>query len=76
MRRSATGRLGVHRDAGRLGGAECALEVLGRRSARCLQELGGGRRPRNRRPPGRQRADHAARAAAASRHDGDPGEQA
>ena len=69
---------GVHRDAGRLGGAECALEVLGRRSARCLQELGGGRRPAQppRRPPGRQRADHAARTAAASRHDGDPGEQA
>ena len=69
---------GLHRNADRFGGAQCALEILGRRSARRLQELGGGRRPAQsaRRPPGRQRAHHAARAAAPRRHDGDPGEQA
>ena len=58
--------------------AQRALEVLGRRSARRLQELGGGRRPAQSagRAPGRQRAHHAARAAAPGRHDGDPGEPA
>ena len=55
-----------------------ALEILGRRPARRVQELGGGGRPAQpaRRPPGRRRAHHAARAAAPRRHDGDPGEQA
>ena len=69
---------GLHRDARRLGRAQRALEVLGRRPARRVQELGGGRRPaQSARPaPGRQRAHHAARAAAPRRHDGDPGEQA
>ena len=68
----------LQRDAGRLGVAERAIEILGRRSARGVQELGGGRRPAQstRRPPRRQRADHAARALAPGRHDGDPGEQA
>ena len=58
--------------------AQRALEVLGRRPARGVQELGGGRRSAQsaRRAPGRQRAHHAARAAAPRRHDGDPGEQA
>ena len=69
---------GLHRDADRLGRAQRALEVLGRRPARGVQELGGGRRSaQSARPaPGRQRAHHAARAAAPRRHDGDPGEQA
>ncbi len=69
---------GLHRDAGRLGRAQRALQVLGRRPARRVQELGGGRRPaQSARPaPGRQRAHHAARTAAPRRHDGDPGEQA
>ena len=69
---------GLHRDADRLGRAQRALEILGRRSARGVQELGGGRRSAQsaRRAAGRQRAHHAARAAAPRRHDGDPGEQA
>ena len=56
--------------------AQCAFQVLGRRSARSLQELGRGLRPaQSARPaPGRQRAHHAARITAAGRHDGDPGE--
>ena len=64
------------RDAGRLRAAQRALEVLGRRPARRVQELGGDRRPAQsaRRPPGRERAHHAARAAAPRRHDGDPRE--
>ena len=68
----------LHRNAQRLGGAQCALQVLGRRPARRLQELGGDRRPAQsaRRPAGRQRAHHAARVAAPRRHDGDPGKQA
>ena len=36
---------GLHRDADRLGAAQRALEILGRRPARRVQELGGGRRP-------------------------------
>ena len=69
---------GLRRDADRLGRAQRALEILGRRPARGVQELGGGRRSaQSARPaPGRQRAHHAARAAAPRRHDGDPGEQA
>ena len=48
--------------------AQRALEVLGRRSARGVQELGGGRRSAQsaRRAPGRQRAHHAARAVCAA----------
>ena len=37
----------LHRNAGRLPDAERALEILGRRSARRVQELGGGRDLRN-----------------------------
>ena len=68
----------LHRDADRFRRAQRALEILGRRPARRLQELGGGHRPAQsaRRPPGRRRAHHAARAAAPRRHDGDPGEPA
>src|SRR5947208_11366081 len=46
-----------------------AIEILGRRSARGVQELGGGCRPpqSTRRPPRRQRADHVARALAPGR---------
>ena len=69
---------GLHGDADELGCAQRALQILGRRPARRVQELGGGRRPAQpaRQAPGRQRADHAARAFAPRRHDGDPGEQA
>ena len=69
---------GLHRDARRLRRAQRALEILGRRRPRRLQELGGGDRPAQpaRRPPGRRRAHHAARAVAPRRHDGDPGEPA
>ena len=51
------------RRPGRFRGAQCALEILGRRRARRFQELGGGGRPAQpaRRPPGRRRAHHAAR---------------
>ena len=70
--------LRLQRNAHRFGGAQCAVEILGRRSARRLQELGRGRRSAQsaRPPPGRQRAHHAARTAAPGRYDGDPGEQA
>ncbi len=66
----------LHRDARRLAGVERALEVLGRRPARRVQELGGGHRSAQspRRPAGRGRADHAPRAAPAGGHDGDDGE--
>ncbi len=66
---------GLHRNIGRFSHAQRALKILGRRSARGLQELGGGGRPaQSARPaPGRQRAHHAARIAAPGRHDGDPG---
>ena len=69
---------GLHRNADRFRGAQRALQILGRRPARRLQELGGGHRPaQSARPaPGRQRAHHAARTAAPRRHDGDPGEPA
>jgi Asp-tRNA(Asn)/Glu-tRNA(Gln) amidotransferase A subunit family amidase len=63
----------VRRDARRLGCAQRALEVLGRRPACGVPELGGGHRspqPAGR-APGRRRADHAPRAAAPRRHDGD-----
>ena len=52
--------------------AQRAVEVLGRRRARGLQELGRGDRPAQspRRAPGRQRAHHAARIAAPGGHDG------
>ncbi len=44
---------GLRRDADRLGAAQRALQILGRRSARCVQELGGGRRSAQ---PARHRA--------------------
>ena len=63
----------VHRDAGRLADAQRAFQILGRRSARRLQELGRGDRPAQSagRAPGRRRAHHAARTAAPGGHDGD-----
>ena len=69
---------GLHRDADRFCRAQRALQILGRRSARRLQELGRGVRSAQsaRRPAGRRRAHHAARAAAPRRHDGDPRKQA
>ena len=69
---------GLQGNARRLGGAQRALQILGRRPARRIQELGGGHRPAQsaRRTPGRQRAHHVARIAASRGHDGDPGEQA
>ena len=69
---------GLHRDPDRLAGAQRALEVLGRRSARRVQELGGGRRSAQSARPAarRQRAHYAAGTPSPRRHDGDPGEQA
>ena len=68
----------VHRDARRLGSAQRAIQVLERRTARDVEELGGGRRSVGtaRRAPGRSRAPDAARTAATRRDEGDPGEQA
>ena len=81
VRDAARGRLEgarLHRDAGRLSDAERALEVLGRRPARGVQELGGDRRHPQpaRRAAGHRRTLPAARAAAPRRDEGDAGEQA
>ena len=67
---------GIHRNAGRFRRAQRALQILGRRPARRLQELGRGVRPAQpaRPAPGRQRAHHATRTVAKGRHDGDAGE--
>ena len=62
----------LHRDAGRLPDAQRALEVLGRRPARGVQELGGDRRHPQpaRRAAGHPRTLPAARAAAPRRDEG------
>ena len=65
----------VYRNAYRFHRAQCALEILGRRPARQLPEL--GRSHRHAQPAGRaasdQRTHHAARSLAPCRHDGDFG---
>ncbi len=56
----------------RFRGAQCALQILGRRRPRRVQELGRGHRPAQSagRAPGCRRAHHAARTPAPARHDG------
>ena len=65
----------LHGNAGRLAVAERAIEVLGRRSARGVQELGGDHEPAQ--PAQRHRREHPApRAAAPGRDESDLGQQA
>ena len=63
----------IHRDVDRFRGAECALEILGRRPAGCLQKLGryGRHAPDARRTAGNRRAHPDARVAASRGDEGD-----
>ena len=68
----------LHRNAHRFHRTQQSLEILGRRPARKLAELGRSRRSAQpaRRAAEHHRAHHAARAFAPRRHDGDAGKPA
>jgi hypothetical protein len=74
------GRMGkkrVHRDTNGFRRAQCTFQILGRRSARCVFELGRTVRSAQSvgRTAGRERTHHAPRTSASDRYDGSAREQ-